>query len=70
MQVKVQVLPELVLLVEYDVSRCGGLASQLPEDRLINISHSADRNVGVGTVWYWGEGEPATVKTTSETNLD
>jgi hypothetical protein len=37
-------------------------ASRLPKDRLINISHSADRNVGVVTVWYWGEGEPAALE--------
>jgi hypothetical protein len=41
-------------------------ASQLPKDRLINISHSADGNVGVVTVWYWGDGEPATEETDSE----
>jgi hypothetical protein len=33
-------------------------ASQLPKDRLINISHSADRNQGVVTVWYWADDDP------------
>jgi hypothetical protein len=41
-------------------------ASQLPKDRLINISHSADGNVGVVTVWYWDDGEPAAQETASE----
>jgi len=29
-------------------------ASQIPPDRLINISHSCDKSQGVVTVWYWG----------------
>jgi hypothetical protein len=28
-------------------------ASGLGPDRVINISHSADHNEGVVTVWYW-----------------
>jgi hypothetical protein len=32
-------------------------ASRLPKDRLINISHSSDRNRGVVTVWYWADDE-------------
>lgn len=31
-------------------------ASTIAADRLISISHSADQNKGVVTVWYW-EGE-------------
>jgi hypothetical protein len=34
-------------------------ASQLPKDRLISISHSADANQGVVTVWYWADDDPA-----------
>jgi hypothetical protein len=34
-------------------------AKQLPPGRLINISHSSDRHVGVVTVWYWADDEPA-----------
>lgn len=30
-------------------------ASQLPPERVISISHSADGGIGVVTVWYWGE---------------
>jgi hypothetical protein len=33
-------------------------ANQLPKDRLINIAHSSDRNLGVVIVWYWGDDEP------------
>jgi hypothetical protein len=28
-------------------------ATSIGKDRLINISHSADQNHGVVTVWYW-----------------
>ena len=28
-------------------------ASGLGPDRVISISHSEDRNVGIVTVWYW-----------------
>jgi hypothetical protein len=35
-------------------------ASQIPKDRLINISHSADANQGVVCVWYWADDEPRT----------
>ena len=38
-------------------------ASQLPPDRLINISHSSDSNRGVVTVWYWADDETATTRT-------
>jgi hypothetical protein len=37
-------------------------ANQLSKDRLINISHSADRNEGVVTVWYWADDETAVAK--------
>jgi hypothetical protein len=30
-------------------------ASQIGPQRLINISHSEDRNEGVMVVWFWGE---------------
>ena len=30
-------------------------ASNIPPDRLITISHSADNSEGVVTVWYWSE---------------
>jgi hypothetical protein len=30
-------------------------ASGLGRDRLITISHSADNNIGVVTVWYWAD---------------
>jgi hypothetical protein len=32
-------------------------ASQIPADRLISFSHTADRDVGVITVWYWADDE-------------
>jgi hypothetical protein len=38
-------------------------ASQLPPDRLINISHTTDEHAGVVTVWYWADDEPATTGT-------
>jgi len=28
-------------------------ASRIGQDRLISISHSADKSEGVVTVWYW-----------------
>jgi hypothetical protein len=34
-------------------------ASQLPKDRLINISHTGDEGTGVVAVWYWADDEPA-----------
>ena len=30
-------------------------ANALGRDRVISISHSADHNKGVVTVWYWAE---------------
>jgi len=30
-------------------------ASEVGPERLINISHSADRSDGVVTVWFWSE---------------
>lgn len=38
-------------------------ASQLPPNRLINISHTTDGGAGVVTVWYWADDEPATTRT-------
>ena len=34
-------------------------ASTITPDRLISISHSADRGTGVVAVWYWDEGDGA-----------
>ena len=31
-------------------------SSKIGPDRLISISHSADKSQGVVTVWYWSEG--------------
>ncbi len=28
-------------------------ATRIGKDRIINISHSCDKNDGVVTVWYW-----------------
>jgi hypothetical protein len=36
-------------------SEAAEFASQISRDRLITISHSADRSNGVVTVWYWDE---------------
>jgi hypothetical protein len=33
--------------------RAADFASGIGPDRMINISHSADHNEGVVTVWYW-----------------
>jgi hypothetical protein len=33
-------------------------ASQVPKDRLINISHSCDDHKGVVAVWYWDDDDP------------
>ena len=30
-------------------------ATSLGRERLINISHSEDKNEGVVTVWYWAD---------------
>jgi hypothetical protein len=32
-----------------------GFATSIGPERLVNISHSADRTEGVVTVWYWDE---------------
>jgi hypothetical protein len=32
-------------------------ANELGSERVLNISHSADRNDGVVTVWYWTTGD-------------
>ena len=32
-----------------------GFAAQIGRERLIGISHSADRSEGVVVVWYWGQ---------------
>ncbi|HEX8634856.1 MAG TPA: hypothetical protein VF703_11980 [Pyrinomonadaceae bacterium] len=34
-------------------SEAAAFATEIGSLRLINISHSADKNVGVVTVWYW-----------------
>ena len=34
-------------------------ATTIGPHRLINISHSCDKNQGVVTVWYWDEDEEA-----------
>ncbi len=34
-------------------------ATEVGRDRVISISHSADRSDGVVTVWYWDEGDPS-----------
>jgi hypothetical protein len=36
-------------------SEAAEFATQVGRDRLIGISHSADKSTGVITVWYWGE---------------
>ena len=36
-------------------SQAADFASRLSPERLITISHSADRTDGVITVWYWDE---------------
>ena len=33
--------------------KAAALATELGPERLIGISHSADRTEGVVTVWYW-----------------
>jgi len=33
--------------------QAAALATELGPERLIGISHSADRTEGVVTVWYW-----------------
>lgn len=32
-------------------------ASNIPSERLISISHSADNEHGIVNIWYWGEPE-------------
>lgn len=34
-------------------AQAGEFATSLGKERLISISHSADRSDGVVTVWYW-----------------
>jgi hypothetical protein len=34
-------------------SQAAEFASQIGPERLISISHSADKSDGVVTVWYW-----------------
>ena len=34
-------------------------ATSIGPERLVSISHSADRTEGVVTVWYWGEPDAA-----------
>jgi hypothetical protein len=34
-------------------------ATSIGRERLISISHSADRNDGVVAVWYWGDPDEA-----------
>lgn len=36
-------------------SEAAAFATTIGKDKLISISHSADHNTGVVTVWYWGE---------------
>ncbi|MFO0807301.1 MAG: hypothetical protein U0746_01620 [Gemmataceae bacterium] len=33
-------------------------ASQMPTDRVINVSHSCDKGEGVVAVWYWADDDP------------
>lgn len=35
-------------------------ASQLPRERMISVSHSADQGHGVVTVWYWADAKDPT----------
>jgi hypothetical protein len=34
-------------------AQAGGFATTVGRERLVSISHSADRSDGVVTVWYW-----------------
>jgi len=46
-------------------SEAAEFASQLAPDRLITISHSADKSTGVVTVWYWDEPDDAEGQTSA-----
>ena len=60
-------MSDAVLIVQYECFRgtlttwddlfaeAAGFAAQISRDRLISISHSADKSQGVVTVWYWNE---------------
>ena len=36
-------------------AKAAEFASNLPPERIVNISHSSDHNDGIVTVWYWAE---------------
>ena len=38
-------------------TQAAAFASQIAPERLITISHSADRTEGVITVWYWADND-------------
>jgi len=40
-------------------SEAAAFATGVGQKRLIGLSHSADQNKGVVTVWFWADGENA-----------
>lgn len=40
-------------------TQAAAFATTLGPDRLISISHSADHNDGVVTVWFWEDSDPS-----------
>ncbi len=40
-------------------TEAANFAAQLPTDRVISISHSADNGEGVVVVWFWATDEEA-----------
>jgi hypothetical protein len=65
MQVKFQVWKSGIQSWETMFRNAANFASQLPKDRLINISHSSERGIGVVAVWYWDDDhdQPAGART-------
>ena len=57
MQVKVQSWKSGFSSWEDMFQDAANFASQLPKNRLINITHSRDEGTSIVAVWYWADDE-------------